>query len=91
MLHLGQCCCLRSIKLHIALIIGPYLYNIRANADREGVCMYDDKQGIPTKYKQSCNKITEYIFLNRDLCMNLPKRVYIVDIYPWYARFFRIY
>ncbi len=27
-LHLGQYCYLRSIKLHIALIIGPYLYNM---------------------------------------------------------------
>ncbi len=27
-LHLGQYCCLRSIKLHIALITGPYLYNV---------------------------------------------------------------
>ncbi len=27
-LCLGQYCCLKSIKLHIALITGPYLYNI---------------------------------------------------------------
>ncbi len=28
-IHLGQYCCLRSIKLHIALITGSYLYNMK--------------------------------------------------------------
>ncbi len=82
LLCLDQYCCRRSIKHHIALIIGPYLYSIRLKVGED--CT--GATSISSRYATSIKFYSTSIWLYGLLlsCYRKQWGCHIHPKYPWY-------
>ncbi len=78
-----QYCCLRSIKLHIALITGPYLYNINLLPVKIHYILFDLKL-IASYLKKKIN-IALHIVFSASVCWLWLWLLWLLWLLWWYC------